>query len=409
MCRELRRARRGGRHARVLSSGRTTGRAEDWPAGYVSGLGRCTTVPRIGERVFRLAVILTAACNRVTGIWGAAVVNKRITWREVAMACCLAAILLAGVFVVPGLLYPPLSRADLRGIASPQVRIELQQAQSGLANSVRSSVLQLIAGLVVVAGAVATWRQVHISREGQITERFTRAVDQLGNSQNVDVRVGGIYALERIARDSETDRNAIQFLLGTFIRNHANWPTDTPNGPPHPTPAVDDRLPQLRVRAPDVQVAISVLGRRPRSPDERILNLPRVDLRGVALNGARLDRAQLSGSNLARAELNSSSLRAADLSSADLREASLEDSRLTAATLTGAYLQGANLRCADFSGADLRGASLAGAITDETVFTGAQADAATTWPSQLDPETRRELRIIETGDGGPAQLRADRE
>ena len=116
------------------------------------------------------------------------------------MACCLAAILLAGVFVVPGLLS--------------------------------------VSGRVCCSSSPAWW-QVHISREGQITGRFTRAVDQLGNSQNVDVRVGGIYALERIARDSETDRNAIQFLLGTFIRNHANWPTDTPDGPPHP------RLPSM--------------------------------------------------------------------------------------------------------------------------------------------------------------------
>lgn len=47
-----------------------------------------------------------------------------------------------------------------------------------------------------------------ISREGQITERFTKAVDQLGNP-NIDVRIGGLYALERIARNLAADRNAI--------------------------------------------------------------------------------------------------------------------------------------------------------------------------------------------------------
>ena len=120
------------------------------------------------------------------------------------MACCLLAISLASIILIPTWLYPPLNAQDLHGISSPQVRIQLQQAQSQLANNARSTVLQLIAGVVVVAGAIATWRQVHISREGQITERFTRAVDQLGN-QNVDVRVGGIYALERIAKDSPPD------------------------------------------------------------------------------------------------------------------------------------------------------------------------------------------------------------
>jgi hypothetical protein len=332
-------------------------------------------------------------------------VNQRITWREALLACCLLALLLTGVIFIPRLLYPPLSAGDLRGVSSAQARVELQQAQSQLANAVRSSVLQLIGGMVVIAGAIAAWRQVQVSREGQITDRFTRAVDQLGN-QNVDVRVGGIYALERIARDSEPDRNAIQFLLGAFVRNHANWPTDTPDGPRHPTPAVDDHLPRLRVRTPDVQVAISVLGRRPRSRDERPVNLPRVDLRGVSLPGARLDRAQLPGSNLARAELNRVSLQRADLTAADLREASLEGSQLTSAILAGAYLQGANLRRADMRYADIRRANLADVIIDETVLTGAQADQTTIWPSDLDPERRRELGISEGGNDGSQQAPA---
>jgi uncharacterized protein YjbI with pentapeptide repeats len=41
--------------------------------------------------------------------------------------------------------------------------------------------------------------QLQIAQRGHITERFTRAIDQLGHAQ-LDVRLGGIYALERIAR-----------------------------------------------------------------------------------------------------------------------------------------------------------------------------------------------------------------
>ena len=62
-----------------------------------------------------------------------------------------------------------------------------------------------VAGLLLVAGAVATWRQIQVSREGQITERFTRAIDQLG-SAHPEVRLGGIYALERTAKDSPANR-----------------------------------------------------------------------------------------------------------------------------------------------------------------------------------------------------------
>ena len=111
--------------------------------------------------------------------------NQRITWLGVLTACGLLAVLLVSIIVIPRWLYPPLSPADLRGIASAQARIQLQQAQSQLANDARSSVLQSLAGLLVVVGAMATWRQVHISREGQITERFTRAVDQLGSDNEI--------------------------------------------------------------------------------------------------------------------------------------------------------------------------------------------------------------------------------
>jgi hypothetical protein len=46
------------------------------------------------------------------------------------------------------------------------------------------------------------------NREGQITERFTSVIDQLGKAANkgsklFEIRVGGIYALERIARESD--------------------------------------------------------------------------------------------------------------------------------------------------------------------------------------------------------------
>jgi hypothetical protein len=87
-------------------------------------------------------------------------------------------------------------------VASAQERVILQQAQAQaqLQNSIRATLLQGLAGLLVVAGAVATWRHVQISREGQITDRLSHAIDQVGDDK-VDIRVGGIYALERLAKD----------------------------------------------------------------------------------------------------------------------------------------------------------------------------------------------------------------
>ena len=302
--------------------------------------------------------------------------------------------------LVPRWLHPPLSSADLRGVVDPKSRIELQQAQSRLADDARAAMLQALAGLVVALGAAATWRQVHISREGQITERFTKAVDQLG-SDNIDVRVGGVYALERIAKNSPVDRNPVQFLLGAFVRNHSPWPVGTPTGPHHPTPTIDATVPWMRVRAPDIQAAMGVLGRRPPVPDPQNLYLSRVDLRSVALRGAQLPHSHFRYANLARAALVEVNLHGSDLVAADLRRADLERARLTQANLSRAYLQGANLRGADLRDADLRHADLRGADLTEAVLAGtkvtdAKADATTKWPAELDAARRNEFQVVET-------------
>ena len=58
---------------------------------------------------------------------------------------------------------------------------------------------------------------------GQITDRLTHAIDQLGNWYKVDVRIGSIYALERLVKDSAVDRVAIGGeILAAFMQLHAH-------------------------------------------------------------------------------------------------------------------------------------------------------------------------------------------
>jgi Pentapeptide repeats (8 copies) len=235
-------------------------------------------------------------------------------------------VLLASVLVVPQWLHPSLSPAELQGVASPDRRIELQQAQAKLQNDVRTTLLQATAGLLLIAGAVATWRQLQISRETHITEQFSRAVEQLG-SNNEDEQVGGIYTLERVAKDSRRDRRIVQAVIGAYVRRHAPWLVGSSGGPLHPTLTVDQQLPWMEHRCPDIQAAMWVLGRRPRYRDEWQLYLSRVDLRGVFLYG-RLSNAVFRHSNLARGYMPGVQLDGADLEDADLREANLQGARL---------------------------------------------------------------------------------
>ncbi len=262
------------------------------------------------------------------------VVNRRAVWLAVLALSAMLAILFCAVWVFPRLLDPPLSMAALRDVASAQARIQLQQAQAQLANNARSAILQGLAGLVLVTGAVATWWQVHIGRQGQITDRYSKAVDQLA-SRSVVARIGSIYAMERIARNSAADRDAILFLLGAFVRIHSPWPVGAPDGPRHPTAAVDENLPWMRVRAPDIQAAMGALGRLPRSREEPTISLSRVDLRSVALRDSRLNGSRFRYANMARSVLGGVWLENADLTGADLRLVSLDHAHLAGLTSAG--------------------------------------------------------------------------
>jgi hypothetical protein len=305
-------------------------------------------------------------------------------FRSLVLIVAVVALLLACLLAFPRLLHPPLPPAQLQGVTSPERRIDLQQRQAELQNDVRATLLQGIAGLLLVLGAVATWRQLQISREGQITERFSRAVDQLGSAKQ-DVRLGGLYTMERIAADSPADRRTVQAILGAYVRNHSPWLVGSPEGPVHPTPTVDQQLPWLHFRATDVQAAMIVLGRRPPVPNEFQLYLSRVDLRGVFLHGARLTNALLRHANLARAQMAGVWLERADLENADLRQADLQRARLSDASLHLAPLQDADLRGADLRNADLRGVNLQGAQLEGANFTGARYDDTTRWPDGFAP------------------------
>jgi Pentapeptide repeats (8 copies) len=168
--------------------------------------------------------------------------------------------------------------------------------------------------------AEAEGRTLQLTEQGQVTDRYTKAIEQLG-SDKLDVRLGGIYALERIARDSARDHPTVMEVLSAFIREHSReqWPPREP----------DADMPGPATR-PDVQAAVTVVGRRT-SRDHP--DADRIDVQGANLTGANLTRADLTGAILTRARFAK-----ANLSSAMLARADLTDAYLTEANLTAAFL-----------------------------------------------------------------------
>lgn len=202
--------------------------------------------------------------------------------------------------------------------------------------------------------------QFRLAEQGQFTDRFGRAIDQLG-SPNRDVRLGGIYSLGQLERDSPSDSGTIIEVLATYVRTHA------PRTCIRKLPTRDWSAPTYDV-APDVQAAITIIGQR-KASSVRPVDLSRVCLGGVDLGSANLDRIDFSATNLDAANLTGARLNWAKLYFAKLTEAKLDSTELQYAYIQSADLSGASLVRANLSGntisntsfrdADLSGANLA--------------------------------------------------
>ena len=90
----------------------------------------------------------------------------------------------------------------------------------------------MLPGLAALVALLFTWMSVgqtnkdlQISEQGQITTRFNAAITNLG-SASLDVRLGGIYALQRIMQDSSRDQRTVVSVLSAFVRRHAPVPVN---------------------------------------------------------------------------------------------------------------------------------------------------------------------------------------
>jgi uncharacterized protein YjbI with pentapeptide repeats len=207
-------------------------------------------------------------------------------------------------------------------------------------------------------------------KEGHITDRISKAVEQLGAEKtvkrqrvneagkrvyekdnkeepdfskpvneevtvpNIEVRIGGILSLERIAQDSTRidrgrDHVRVMEILCAYVRENAPAHNLTPTEPPFAT-----KVPRI-----DIQKAIDVIKRR--SSDQKSLEASieyRLDLRAVDFHGADLSKGDFTGANFWRSRF--------------------EFANLEEANLTGAHMTGCLLNFAWWRNASLIGTSL---------------------------------------------------
>ncbi len=216
--------------------------------------------------------------------------------------------------------------------------------------------LAAVIALIFTSLAIrATNAQLQIAEQGQITDRYNAAITNLG-SASVDVRLGGIYALQRIMQDSRRDRSTVIAVLCAFVRDQAAARSLHPAAAPR-TLSVRNQPPA------DLQAALTVVANRNTAYDRPAIdiNFSHADLAGVDLSGAHLAGAHLRGVNLSGANLTAANLAHADLSFADLVGTSFSDAHLPLAELYRADLARADLFGTDCTDADFQVANLSGA------------------------------------------------
>lgn len=310
-------------------------------------------------------------------------------------------------------------------------------------------VAAFLGGPFVIWGAVLKHRTVEFQKEGHITERISKAVEQLGAEKtvivpalapdgmpgrdkngnmatnertvpNIEVRIGGLLSLERIAQDSTRydkgrDHVRVMEILCAYVRENA--PASEAKDFPLPEwePLADDASeeelvehvkkrderfhgedgPKARDWAQslddpraDIALALRIIGRRTReqlqvearwgdealdsadwvfdTPSPKLPNAPDGEPHPAGAVDEYIDQLDdwkmtISGYRGYRPDLRKTNLQKADLSKLTLSGARLDGARMEGVDLWEARMEGANLRQARMEGAILGQARMEGA------------------------------------------------
>jgi hypothetical protein len=206
--------------------------------------------------------------SRLVDLWAA----RRVA--IIGVAGIAATLALIGALIWP--LTDLLAAHDVGVIAGAARTGQMQVARE----AVRTQLLTVAAGIFVAGTLWFTAQNYRLARQGHVTDRYTKAIEHLG-ADKLDIRIGAVYALERIARDSAADHPTVMEVLAAFVREHSRepWP------PPDPSGTAAD--PAERRTRPDLEAAMTVIGRRNIRHDTTVIDISRAQLIWVYLPAAK--------------------------------------------------------------------------------------------------------------------------
>lgn len=213
----------------------------------------------------------------------------------------------------------------------------------------------------------------NLQEERLATDRFINAVKLLGD-EKMEIRLGGIYALERIANDYPKDHWTVMETLSAYVRNRAPAPVEE-----QVESEEKENQPKKKFNPPiDIQAIITVIGRRKWRDKEgnNIIDLSNADLRGVKFSSHDGDKSHFEKVNFNNSHLEGADLRWANLEFAKLEETNLENAILQGVTLKGADLNRAQIKNSDLTMANLELANLEKSNLDGANLSGVRLNMA---------------------------------
>lgn len=251
--------------------------------------------------------------------------------------------------------------------------------------------LVFITGFIGWKNLKATERSILVSEEKQITERFSKAVEMLSSEHSVHLRLGGIYALERIAKDSERDQQQVMKILAAFVRGQSSISDERDNGHPYIYKSLDDLMEEQQeqdqayydsrddpddcemfrfvdhayARSPsiDIQAAVSVIGHRRETSEESKedeIDISQAILKDIVFSG-NYDRVNFYGTHFIspifrddasfyRADFSETFIENLNADNVSMKKANFKKSVIVTARLSNVKLNDACFSEVQFSG-----------------------------------------------------------
>ncbi|MCA8835572.1 MAG: pentapeptide repeat-containing protein, partial [Proteobacteria bacterium] len=223
-----------------------------------------------------------------------------------------------------------------------------------------TGLVALFGGIIAILRSETNEREATTAEQGLITDRINKATEGLGKKDGkdpvIEVRLGALYALERISQDSLRDHVQIMEILCAYIRYNS----------PLPDKKIEiDQLSKQKPPREDIQAALNIIGRR----DRGINGKNRI--KKEAAEGYRIN---LSECNLFSAQLNNANLNGAIFHDTRMERVTIKNTKLIGSEFIFTSMRWIDIRDTDLSDSYIFTSDMSRGSIRDSIFTRAQLE-----------------------------------